>query len=365
MANEIGDIFRAVAQRRQPKRHDVEAIVKVFAEKALIDQVLQVFVGGRDDAHVGADRRPSAHCRILTLLQHAQEARLRVHRHIADFVEEERTAFRLFEAAGRTVLRAGERALLVTEKFRLDEVARDGCHVDGDERPIAALAVIVKRAGHKFLAGAALAGDHQRQIRLHETGEHAVDFLHGGRATDQWHAVLLVILQLRRLLLRLGERPLDDGEQFGEVEGLRQIVVSTLFGCLDGRHERVLRAHDKNRKLRPCLLDAWQQVEGVLIRHDHVGDDDITLAARHPAPERGSIGGDADIVAGARKRLVEDGADGGVVVGDEDRGAGHGLILPVRHCARCRPYRWKRASERGTLCGWSGCHIRRCRHERQ
>ena len=253
----------------------------------------------------------------------------------------------------------------MAEKFRFDEVARDGCHVDGDERPIAALAVIVQCARNQLLAGAALAGDHQREVRLHETSEHAVDFLHGRRATNQRHTVLLVILQLRRLLLRLGERALDDGEQFGEVEGLRQIVVSALFRSLDRRHERVLRTHHEDGKLRPRLLDARQQIEGVFVRHDDVGDYDIALTACHPAPERGSIGGDADIVAGARKRLVEDGADGGVVVGDEDRGAGHGLILPVRHCARCRPYRWKRASERGTLCGWSGCHIRRCRHERQ
>ncbi len=89
----------------------------------------------------------------------------------------------------------------MAEEFRLDQIARDRGHVDGDERTVAALAVIVKGAGHEFLAGAALAGDHEREVRLHETGKHPVDFLHGGRAADQRHSVLLVVFQLRCLLL--------------------------------------------------------------------------------------------------------------------------------------------------------------------
>src|SRR5690606_10101814 len=106
---------------------------QVLAEKALVDEAAQLLVGGRDDADIRLDGRAPSDSRVFTLLKHAQQTRLRLHRHVANFVEEERAALGLFEATGRTLLRAGERALLVAEEFRLDQVTRDRGHVDGDE----------------------------------------------------------------------------------------------------------------------------------------------------------------------------------------------------------------------------------------
>ena len=116
--------------------------------------IAQVLVGGGDDAHVGLDRGAAADGRVFALLQHAQQPGLRLHRHVADLVEEQRAAFGLLEAAGDAGVGAGEGALLVAEQFALDQFARDRRHVDGDERPVAPLAVIVQRARHQFLAGA-------------------------------------------------------------------------------------------------------------------------------------------------------------------------------------------------------------------
>ena len=101
MADEVGDVLGALAQRRQPQRHDVEPEEQVLAEQALLDQGAQVLVGGGDDAHVGLDRRAAADGRVFALLQHAQQPRLRLHRHVADLVEEQRAALGLLEAAGR------------------------------------------------------------------------------------------------------------------------------------------------------------------------------------------------------------------------------------------------------------------------
>jgi hypothetical protein len=79
----------------------------------------------------------------------------------------------------------------VPEQLGLDQVAGDGGHVDGDERAVAALAVVVQRAGDQLLAGAGLAGDHQRQIGLHQPGENPVDLLHRRRTADQRHAFVV------------------------------------------------------------------------------------------------------------------------------------------------------------------------------
>ena len=101
MPDQVGNVLGALAQRRQPQRHDVEAEVQIFAEQALLDQDTKILVGRGDDAHIGLDRRAAADGRVFALLQNAQQPRLRFHRHVADFVQEQRAAFGQLETAGR------------------------------------------------------------------------------------------------------------------------------------------------------------------------------------------------------------------------------------------------------------------------
>src|SRR5688572_25419859 len=97
----------------------------------------------RDDAHIRLDRLGAADGGIFALLQHAQETRLRLEGHVADLIEKERAALGLLETAGHAAQSAGEGALFMTEQFRLDELARNGRHVDGNERSASALAIIM------------------------------------------------------------------------------------------------------------------------------------------------------------------------------------------------------------------------------
>ena len=57
---------------------------------------------------------------------------------------------------------------------------------------------------------------------------------------------------------RPGQGAADHGDEFLQVEGLRQVLVGAALGGLDGRHEGVLGAHDDDGKLRPQLLDPGQ-----------------------------------------------------------------------------------------------------------
>ena len=279
---------------------------------------------GSDDAHVGLDRGAAADGGVFALLQHAQQARLRLHRHVADLVEEQRAALGLLEAAGGAGVGAGEGAALMAEQFGLNEVARDRRHVDGDERAVAPLAVVVQRARHQFLAGAGLAGDHHREVGLHQPRQHAVDFLHRRRAADQRDRIEFgFVVVACHPLLRLRQRAADDGDQLLQVERLWQIFVGAALGGADRGHEGVLRAHDDDRQVRPHLLDPRQQVEGVLVRHHHVGDDEIALALADPAPQRRRVAGQPHLISGARQGLVQNRADGGIVIGDQNTTCGH------------------------------------------
>ena len=155
------DVVLAIAQRRHLHRDDVQAVEQVLAEPAFLHHLRQVAVGRRDDADVDAQRPGAAEALELVLLQHAQDLRLRARAHVADFVEEQRAAVGLLEAADALLVGARERALLVTEQFGLEQVLLQRRAVDLDERAVGAVRVVVDRAGDQLLAGARLAADRE------------------------------------------------------------------------------------------------------------------------------------------------------------------------------------------------------------
>ena len=123
-------------------REDVEAVIEVLAEAALLDEVEQALVGRRDQADVDLHGFLRADRIDLALLDGAQELDLRVERQLADLVEEQRAAVGLDELADVALGRAREGALLVAEQDRLDQVLGDRAAIDGDE----GLALAVARA---------------------------------------------------------------------------------------------------------------------------------------------------------------------------------------------------------------------------
>ena len=78
---------------------DGEAIVEILAKAPVGDGARQIAVGGGDDAHVDLALLIAAERPHAPLLQHAQQARLQIERQVADLVEEQRAAVRLFEEA--------------------------------------------------------------------------------------------------------------------------------------------------------------------------------------------------------------------------------------------------------------------------
>src|SRR5690606_36068127 len=113
-----------------------------------------------------------------------QELGLEVDVELADLVEEDRAARGLLEAAAVLADRAGERALLVAEQRRLDEITRDRATVEDDERLVTARRGVVDAPGDELLAGAGLAGDEAGQIARRDLLEGREDLAHTGRGAD-------------------------------------------------------------------------------------------------------------------------------------------------------------------------------------
>ena len=215
---------------------------------------------------------------------------------------------------------AGEGALLVAEQFAFDQVARDRGHVDGDERAAFALAVIVQRARDEFLAGARFAGDHHRQVGLHQPGERTEDVLHRRRAADERHR----LGRLRCVVRLLAPR-------FGSASARPTMATSSFRSKGFGRYSYAPRSEALIAVMKVfCALITMigrsgrmrlmrgSKLERVVVGHHDVGDDEVALAGRDPAPQPGDRAGRAHFVAGAGQRLIEHRPNRRVVVGDQN-----------------------------------------------
>jgi len=77
-----------LSQRWQNNRENIEAIVKIGPEPALLHGFLKIAVAGGNDAHVDFHRAAAAEWLELVLLKDSQQFHLRVRRKLADLVEE-------------------------------------------------------------------------------------------------------------------------------------------------------------------------------------------------------------------------------------------------------------------------------------
>ena len=99
MLRQQGNVFAPLAQRHRLDREDVEAEVEILAKTAALHFLLEVAVGGGDQAHVDRAGAFFADALEIALLQHAQQLALQFERDFADLVEEQRAAVGEFEAA--------------------------------------------------------------------------------------------------------------------------------------------------------------------------------------------------------------------------------------------------------------------------
>src|SRR5207248_3465278 len=123
----------------------------------LLHQRLEIAVCCDDHSSVDDDGTLAADALELPFLQQAQELGLHRSGHVANLVEEQRAAMGLLELAEMSRRRAGERAFLVAEELRLDQLGRNRRAVHGDERLVLPRASIVNRARDQLLAGTGLA----------------------------------------------------------------------------------------------------------------------------------------------------------------------------------------------------------------
>src|SRR5437868_13301949 len=90
MIDQQRNVLHAVAQRRQIHADYIEPIIKVLAEPAFLYELLQIDIGGSNNANIDLHFLDSTQMHEFSVLKNAQDLRLSVESHGADFIQEQR-----------------------------------------------------------------------------------------------------------------------------------------------------------------------------------------------------------------------------------------------------------------------------------
>src|SRR3984893_11882697 len=120
MVEQEVNIFFPFSKGRQGNRDHVQAMIEVFAEAALANQIEQLHVAGSDDANVDLDRFRAAEAHEFALLNHTQELGLRLRSDRANLIEKNRPLIGDFEEPFLRRDGARERTLHMAEKLRFE-----------------------------------------------------------------------------------------------------------------------------------------------------------------------------------------------------------------------------------------------------
>ena len=94
MRDKQRDVLAPPPERRHLDVNHVEAVVQVLAELTAGHQLMQIAVRGGDDAHVDLHRFLAPDRTDVIFLQNAQQLDLKPHGHVADFIQQQRSALR-------------------------------------------------------------------------------------------------------------------------------------------------------------------------------------------------------------------------------------------------------------------------------
>ena len=321
--NEQRQVVLALTQRRQRDLEDVEPVVEVFPQLAVLDGHRRVLVRRGDDADVHRLFVFAADAPERALLQDPQQLHLRGRRHLGDLVEEQRAVVGELETALAAFDGAGERAFLVTEQFALEQGVGNGGAVDRDVRRVGARAQLVERLGDELLAGAGLAADQHRRVGRRGVLDHLIDLAHLGALADH-RAERAVFAELAPQHAHLAQRrvALDDLAQQDpeplQIDRLGEVVVRALLDGFDRRFDRALRRQDHGRDGIAAVVDPAEQIEASHLRHDQVGQDDGGMKRFDLREGLLAVGSHLDVEPPAANQLLETDARGAVVLDDQN-----------------------------------------------
>src|SRR5712664_84522 len=172
---------------------------QVGAESAFADGFLQILVSCCQEADVEPDSPGAADADEFALLKDAQQLGLQRQRKLADFVEEDASAFGDFQQPFLLTDGAGECPLLVPEQLTFQKRFCQCGAIQGHKRLILAGAILMNRASSELLARATFAANQDGGFAGGDLLNELVDLAHARALAD--HIVLQADFGAQTLIL--------------------------------------------------------------------------------------------------------------------------------------------------------------------
>src|SRR5262245_52117318 len=253
---QLRNLVAALAQRRDVRLNDLQAIVEVFTKIAAHHHLLEVAVGRGHDAHVDVNLLVASEFRELRVLQHVQQLCLQRRFHLADLVEEDRAAVRLLEFADARRRRTRECTLLVAEQLAFEQFRGKRGAVHFDERLVAPRGALMNRTGDELFTDAAFTANQHGDVAVGHLLDDERHLAHGGTLAPADERVALVVAQLPAQIGELVyqavalEGLLDRGIEGDFTEAFRVVRLDYVVGRAEangfdnGRGMLAPRQHD-------------------------------------------------------------------------------------------------------------------------
>ncbi|MDT4869427.1 hypothetical protein FQZ97_1044530 [compost metagenome] len=196
----------------------------------------------------------------------------------------------------------------MAEQFGFEQVLGNGRGIERDERAVGTRAVLVQRARNQFLAGAGLAGDHHRDVRLRQPPDGAEHVLHRRRLAEDLRRIDQPVVHLL-FAQAFFQRTADQLDRLVDIERLGQVFEGpALERCHRAVQVRVGGHHD-DRQARVPRLDGLQQVQPGAAGHADIGNQHLRLVFFQRGQHVSHIGEAAREQAFTGKGLFQDPAD--------------------------------------------------------
>ncbi len=287
MLRQHGDILRALAERRQRDRNDVQPVVEIFPKDAFRNGLLEVLVRRRNHPHINFHILRPSDAPKLPLLQDSQQLDLGGRRRFPDFVEKDTASVGHFEQTGLVRRRAGERALHITEQFAFQERLRQGAAIHRHKRHPGPRAAGMNRPGDEFLAGSALPANQHVALGISHLLDNVEHLLHGIAFTDQSGLQrLLRHFTLQQHVFRgepaFFQRVPDDELDLIDLERLREIIVGAQLHRFHRRFRRRKGRDEEHDGIGRRVLHRLEDIQPAYFRHLEIGDHQVEQLLFNP-----------------------------------------------------------------------------------
>ena len=189
----------------------------------------------------------------------------------------------------------------------------------------------MQRTGDQFLSGPGFADDHDRKVGIHQASQCPVDVLHGGRPPDHRKSFFR-----NRVIVAFGpgagrfKAAADNVDHLVQIEGFRQVFERPAFGRLYGRKHSAMRAHDDDPHFGSNFADTRNEIETILVGHDHIGDDEVPFPVADPLPKGCRVTRGLHVKPCPPQRVAENRTNCLIVICNENRrGCRHFVEPPL------------------------------------